>query len=132
MKREASNVDDKVDKAGDALEEAGRQGNKAETGFKNATKEFSALATGLSVAISTKALDMAIEAAGALKESFNEMVEASNVFQGKMGITKDGSKYFLNFANELVKSGIVDTLEEPKRLLHKSIKQQDKRFHQRV
>ncbi|MBX8922524.1 phage tail tape measure protein [Enterococcus faecium] len=112
LKKEASNVDDKVDKAGDALEEAGRQGNKAETGFKNATKEFSALATGLSVAISTKALDMAIEAAGALKESFNEMVEASNVFQGKMGITKDGSKYFLNFANELVKSGIVDTLEE--------------------
>ncbi|MCU2053095.1 MULTISPECIES: phage tail tape measure protein [Enterococcus] len=112
LKREASNVDDKVDKAGDSLEEAGKQGNKAEDGFKSATKEFSALATGLSVAISTKALDMAIEAAGALKESFNEMVEASNVFQGKMGITKDGSKYFLNFANELVKSGIVDTLEE--------------------
>ncbi|EME8205527.1 tape measure protein [Enterococcus faecium] len=112
LKREASNVDDKVDKAGDSLEEAGKQGNKAEDGFKSATKEFSALATGLAVSISTKALDMAIEAAGALKESFNEMVEASNVFQGKMGITKDGSKYFLNFANELVKSGIVDTLEE--------------------
>ncbi|HGF7896035.1 phage tail tape measure protein [Enterococcus faecium] len=112
LKREASNVDDKVDKAGDSLEEAGKQGNKAEDGFKSATKEFSALATGLAVSISTKALDMAIEAAGALKESFNEMVEASNVFQCKMGITKDGSKYFLNFANELVKSGIVDTLEE--------------------
>lgn len=112
LKREASNVDDKVDKAGDSLEEAGKQGNKAEDGFKSATKEFSALATGLAVSISTKALDMAIAAADALKESFNEMVEASNVFQGKMGITKDGSKYFLNFANELVKSGIVDTLEE--------------------
>ncbi|EMF0304625.1 phage tail tape measure protein [Enterococcus faecium] len=112
LKREASNVDDKVDKAGDSLEEAGKQGNKAEDGFKSATKEFSALATGLAVSISTKALDMAIAAADSLKESFNEMVEASNVFQGKMGITKDGSKYFLNFANELVKSGIVDTLEE--------------------
>lgn len=112
LKREASNVDDKVDKAGDSLEETGKQGNKAEDAFKSATKEFSALATGLAVSISTKALDMAIEAAGALKESFNEMVEASNVFQGKMGMTKDGSKYFLNFANELVKSGIVDTLEE--------------------
>lgn len=112
LKREASDVDDKVDKAGDALEEAGKQGNKAEDGFKSATKEFSALATGLAVAISTKALDMAIDAANSLKESFNEVVEASNRFQGKMGITKDGSKYFLNFANELVKSGIVDTLEE--------------------
>lgn len=112
LKREASNVDDKVDKAGDALEEAGKQGNKAEDGFKSATKEFSALATGLAVSISTKALDMAIEAADALKESFNEVVEASNTFQGKMGITKEGSKYFLNFANELVKSGMVDSLEE--------------------
>lgn len=112
LKREASEVDDKVDKAGDALEEAGKQGNKAEDGFKSATKEFSALATGLAVSISTKALDMAIEAADALKESFNEVVEASNRFQGKMGITKDGSKYFLNFANELVKSGMVDSLEE--------------------
>lgn len=112
LKREASNVDDKVDKAGDSLEEAGKQGNKAEDGFKSATKEFSALATGLAVSISTKALDMAIAAADALKESFNEVVEASNVFQGKMGITKDGSKYFLNFANELVKSGMVETLDE--------------------
>lgn len=112
LKREASNVDDKVDKAGDSLEEAGKQGNKAEDGFKSATKEFSALATGLAVSISTKALDMAIEAADALKESFNEVVEASNTFQGKMGITKDESKQFLNFANELVKSGMVDSLEE--------------------
>lgn len=112
LKREASNVDDKVDKAGDALEEAGKQGNKAEDGFKNATKEFSALATGLAVSISTKALDMAIEAADSLKESFNEVVEASNTFQGKLGITKDGSEYFLNFANDLVKSGMVETLEE--------------------
>jgi SLT domain-containing protein/phage-related minor tail protein len=112
LKKEASNVDDKVDKAGDALEEAGKQGNKAEAGFKNATKEFSALATGLAVAISTKALDMATEAANALKESFNEVVEASNRFQGKMGITKGESKQFLNFANELVKSGMVDSLEE--------------------
>lgn len=112
LKREASNVDDKVDKAGDSLEEAGKQGNKAESGFKSATKEFSALATGLAVSISTKALDMAIEAADALKESFNEVVEASNRFQGKMGITKDESKQFLNFANELVKSGMVDSLEE--------------------
>ena len=112
LKKEASNVDDKVDKAGDALEEAGRQGNKAEAGFKNATKEFSALATGLAVAISTKALDMATEAANALKESFNEVVEASNRFQGKMGITKGESKQFLNFANDLVKSGMVDSLEE--------------------
>lgn len=112
LKREASNVDDKVDKAGDSLEEAGKQGNKAEQGFKSATKEFSALATGLAVSISTKALDMAIEAADALKESFNEVVEASNRFQGKMGITKDESKQFLNFANELVKSGMVDSLEE--------------------
>ena len=112
LKREASNVDDKVDKAGDSLEEAGKQGNKAEDGFKSATKEFSALATGLAVAISTKALDMAIEAANALKESFNEVVEASNTFQGKMGITKDESKQFLKFANELVKSGMVDSLEE--------------------
>ena len=112
LKREASDVDDKVDKAGDSLEEAGKQGNKAEDGFKSATKEFSALATGLAVSISTKALDMAIEAADALKESFNEVVEASNTFQGKMGITKDESKQFLNFANELVKSGMVDSLEE--------------------
>ena len=112
LKREASDVDDKVDKAGDALEEAGKQGNKAEDGFKSATKEFSALATGLAVSISTKALDMAIEAADALKESFNEVVEASNTFQGKMGITKGESKQFLNFANELVKSGMVDSLEE--------------------
>lgn len=112
LKREASNVDDKVDKAGDSLEEAGKQGNKAESGFKSATKEFSALATGLAVSISTKALDMAIEAADALKESFNEVVEASNRFQGKMGITKTESKQFLNFANELVKSGMVDSLEE--------------------
>ena len=112
LKKEASNVDDKVDKAGDALEEAGKQGNKAEAGFKNATKEFSALATGLAVSISTKALDMATEAADALKESFNEVVEASNRFQGKMGITKGESKQFLNFANELVKSGMVDSLEE--------------------
>ena len=112
LKREASNVDDKVDKAGDSLEEAGKQGNKAEDGFKSATKEFSALATGLAVSISTKALDMAIEAADALKESFNEVVEASNRFQGKMGITKGESKQFLNFANELVKSGMVDSLEE--------------------
>lgn len=112
LKKEASNVDDKVDKAGDALEEAGKQGNKAEAGFKNATKEFSALATGLAVSISTKALDMATEAANALKESFNEVVEASNRFQGKMGITKGESKQFLNFANELVKSGMVDSLEE--------------------
>lgn len=112
LKKEASNVDDKVDKAGDALEEAGKQGNKAEAGFKNATKEFSALATGLAVSISTKALDMAIEAADSLKESFNEVVEASNRFQGKMGITKGESKQFLNFANELVKSGMVDSLEE--------------------
>lgn len=112
LKREASDVDDKVDKAGDSLEEAGKQGNKAEDGFKSATKEFSALATGLAVSISTKALDMAIEAANALKESFNEVVEASNTFQGKMGITKGESKQFLNFANELVKSGMVDSLEE--------------------
>ena len=112
LKREASNVDDKVDKAGDSLEEAGKQGNKAEDGFKSATKEFSALATGLAVSISTKALDMAIEAADSLKESFNEVVEASNTFQGKMGITKGESKKFLNFANDLVKSGMVDTLEE--------------------
>ncbi|PHL20809.1 phage tail tape measure protein [Enterococcus faecium] len=112
LKREASNVDDKVDKAGDTLEEAGKQGNKAESGFKSATKEFSALATGLAVSISTKALDMAIEAADSLKESFNEVVEASNTFQGKLGITKDGSKYFLNFANDLVKSGMVETLDE--------------------
>ena len=112
LKREASNVDDKVDKAGDSLEEAGKQGNKAEDGFKSATKEFSALATGLAVSISTKALDMAIEAADALKESFNEVVEASNRFQGKMGITKGESKKFLDFANELVKSGMVDSLEE--------------------
>ena len=112
LKREASGVDDKVDKAGDALEEAGKQGNKAEDGFKSATKEFSALATGLAVSISTKALDMAIEAADSLKESFNEVVEASNTFQGKMGITKGESKQFLNFANELVKSGMVDSLEE--------------------
>ncbi|EOI46863.1 phage tail tape measure protein [Enterococcus faecium] len=112
LKREASNVDDKVDKAGDSLEEAGKQGNKAEDGFKSATKEFSALATGLAVSISTKALDMAIAAADALKESFNEVVEASNTFQGKMGITKGESKQFLTFANELVKSGMVDTLEE--------------------
>lgn len=112
LKREASDVDDKVDKAGDSLEEAGKQGNKAEDGFKSATKEFSALATGLAVSISTKALDMAIEAADALKESFNEVVEASNTFQGKMGITKGESKQFLNFANELVKSGMVDSLEE--------------------
>lgn len=112
LKKEASNVDDKVDKAGDSLEEAGKQGNKAEDGFKSATKEFSALATGLAVSISTKALDMAIAAADALKESFNEVVEASNTFQGKMGITKGESKQFLTFANELVKSGMVDTLEE--------------------
>lgn len=112
LKKEASNVDDKVDKAGDSLEEAGKQGNKAESGFKSATKEFSALATGLAVSISTKALDMAIEAADSLKESFNEVVEASNTFQGKMGITKGESKEFLNFANELVKSGMVDSLEE--------------------
>lgn len=112
LKREASNVDDKVDKAGDSLEEAGKQGNKAESGFKSATKEFSALATGLAVSISTKALDMAIEAAESLKESFNEVVEASNTFQGKMGVTKDGAKYFINFANDLVKSGMVDSLEE--------------------
>lgn len=112
LKKEASNVDDKVDKAGDSLEEAGKQGNTAEEGFKSATKEFSALATGLAVAISTKALDMAIDAANALKESFNEVVEASNRFQGKMGITKGESKQFLNFANELVKSGMVDSLEE--------------------
>lgn len=112
LTREASNVDDKVNKAGDSLEEAGRQGNKAENGFKNATKEFSALATGLAVAISTKALDMAIDAANALKESFDEVVDASNTFQGKLGITKEGSKYFLNFANDLVKSGMVESLEE--------------------
>lgn len=112
LKREASGVDDKVDKAGDALEEAGKQGNKAEDGFKSATKEFSSLATGLAVSISTKALDMAIEAVDALKESFNEVIEASNTFQGKMGITKGESKQFLNFANELVKSGMVDSLEE--------------------
>lgn len=112
LKKEASNVDDKVNKAGDSLEEAGRQGNKVEDGFKNATKEFSALATGLAVAISTKALDMAIDAANDLKESFDEVVEASNRFQGKMGITKGESKQFLNFANELVKSGMVDSLEE--------------------
>lgn len=112
LKREASNVDNKVDKAGDSLEEAGKQGNKAEDGFKSATKEFSALATGLAVSISTKALDMAIEAANALKDSFNEVVEASNRFQGKMGITKGESKQFLDFANDLVKSGMVDSLEE--------------------
>lgn len=112
LKREASNVDDKVDKAGDAIEEAGKQGNKAESGFNNAAEGLSALATGLAISISTKALDMAIEAADALKESFNEVIEASNRFQGKMGITKDGAKYFLNFANDLVKSGMVDTLEE--------------------
>lgn len=55
---------------------------------------------------------MAIDAADALKESFNEVVEASNTFQGKMGITKGESKQFLNFANDLVKSGMVDSLEE--------------------
>lgn len=112
LTRESSNANDKVDKAGDSLEEAGRQGNKAENGFKNATQEFSALATGLAVAISTKALDMAIDAANSLKESFDEVVEASNRFQGKLGITKEGSKYFLNFANDLVKSGMVESLEE--------------------
>ena len=112
LKKEASNVDDKVDKAGDELEDVGEQGNKAKTSFKNATKEFSALATGLAISISTKALDMAIEAAQSLKESLNEVVEASNIFQGKLGVTKDGSEYFLNFANELVKSGMVESLEE--------------------
>lgn len=112
LKKEASNVDDKVDKAGDSLEQAGKQGNKAQDGFKSATKEFSALATGLAVSISTKALDMAISAADSLKESFNEVIEASNRFQGKMGITKEGSKNFLNFANDLVKSGMVESLEE--------------------
>lgn len=112
LKNEANGVDEKVDKAAKSIKEAGNKGDDASSGFKGAAKEFGALTTGLAVAVSTKALDMIADAAASVTESFNEVIDASNKFAGRMGIARNESTHFLEFANDLVKSGMVDSLEE--------------------
>ena len=109
---EASNVDKKVEDASKSLDEVKDSSNNAGSGLKDATKQFGAFAGGMAVAISTKALDVVLEGIDAIKESFNEVTDAANTFAGKLGIDKKFTNYFLNFANDLVKSGMVETLEE--------------------
>lgn len=112
LKTEASSVDDKLDKAGDSLEEAGEKGKDAEDGFSGAGKEFSNLAMGMAVAVSTKALDIILEGATAIKESFAEATAVNNKFMGSLGATSKESKSLLEFSNYLVSSGLVENLEE--------------------
>ena len=112
LKTEASNVDDKLDNASDALQEAGKKANDAETGFSGAGKEFSNLAMGMAVAVSTKALDIIMEGANAIKESFQEATDVNNKFMGSLGLTDKETKSLLTFSNYLVSSGLVDNLEE--------------------
>ncbi|VFA76810.1 phage tail tape measure protein TP901 [Enterococcus faecium] len=109
---EASNVDKKVEDATKSLDEVKDSSNNAGTSLKDATKQFGAFAGGMAVAISTKALDVVLEGIDAIKESFHEVIDAGNTFAGKLGIDKKFTTYFLNFANDLVKSGMAESLEE--------------------
>ncbi|WP_190317851.1 hypothetical protein, partial [Klebsiella pneumoniae] len=105
------NVDTEVDKAGDSLEKAGQKGEQAEGGFKGATKEFGALATGLSVAVATKALDVIIEGATAVKDAINDAVDATSSLTGKLGLADGEAKPLIEMANEIVGSGLAETLD---------------------
>ena len=109
---EASNADKKVEDATKSLDEVKDSSNNVGTSLKDATKQFGALAGGMAVAISTKALDVVLEGIDAIKESFNEVNDAANAFAGKLGIDKKSTSYFLNFANDLVKSGAAESIEE--------------------
>ena len=109
---EASNADKKVEDATKSLDEVKDSSNNVGTSLKDATKQFGAFAGGMAVAISTKALDVVLEGIDAIKESFNEVTDAANTFAGKLGIDKKFTSYFLNFANDLVKSGMAESVEE--------------------
>ena len=127
LKSEASNVDTEVDKAGDSLEKAGQKGEQAESGFKGATKEFGALATGLSVAVATKALDIIIDGATAVKDSINEAVDASSKLTGRLGLGDGESVPLVKMANEIVGSGLAESLDEAQEAMGLVIQQAGKK-----
>lgn len=127
LKSEASNVDTEVDKAGDSLEKAGQKGEQAEGGFKGATKEFGALATGLSVAVATKALDVIIEGATAVKDAINDAVDATSSLTGKLGLADGEAKPLIEMANEIVGSGLAETLDEAQEAMGLVVQQAGKK-----
>ena len=129
LKTEASGVDDKIDKAGDSLEEVGKKGEDAGSGFKDATKEFGALATGLSVAVATKALDIIIEGATAVKDAINDAVDATSKLTGKLGLADGEAKPLINMANEIVGSGLAETLDEAQEAMALVVQQAGKKVH---
>lgn len=132
LKTEASNVDTEVDKAGDSLEKAGQKGEQAEGGFKGATKEFGALATGLSVAVATKALDVIIEGATAVKDAINDAVDATSSLTGKLGLADGEAKPLIEMANEIVGSGLAETLDEAQEAMGLVVQQAGKKVHDPV
>lgn len=132
LKSEASDVDTKVDKAGDSLEKAGQKGEEAEGGFKGASKEFGALATGLSVAVATKALDVIIEGATAVKDAINDAVDATSSLTGKLGLADGEAKPLIQMANEIVGSGLAETLDEAQEAMGLVVQQAGKKVHDPV
>lgn len=112
LSQEASQVDNKLDKAGKSLNEVSNEANEAKGGFDASSAALGGLVAGVASSVSTKALDIIGEAVSSITESFNEAVDASNKLQGSMGLTNKESKQYLQFANSLVETGMVDTLEE--------------------
>lgn len=112
LSQEASQVDNKLDKAGKSLNEASNEANDAKGGFKASSAALAGLVAGVASSVSTKALDIIGEATSSISESFSEATDAANTFAGKLGIDKKFTTHFLNFANDLVKSGMVESLEE--------------------
>lgn len=112
LSQEASQVDNKLDKAGKSLNDVSNEANDAKGGFDASSAALGGLVAGVASTVSTKALDIIGEAVSSITESFNEAVDASNKLQGSMGLTNKESKQYLQFANSLVETGMVDTLEE--------------------
>lgn len=112
LSQEASQVDNKLDKAGKSLNDVSNEAHDAKGGFEASSAALGGLVAGVASSVSTKALDIIGEAVSSISESFNEAVDASNKLQGAMGLTNKESKQYLQFANSLVETGMVDSLEE--------------------
>lgn len=120
LSNEAKDTANQVDKAADAIEDAGSKGESAAGGFSAGASALGGLVGGLAASVSTKALDIIIESVGQVTEAFNVARDAQSKLQNQTWFSPEQTKELTTFANELVKSNLVDNLQEGVDLLGES------------
>ncbi len=112
FQRQAKNTDTKLSGLKKGIGDISDEAGELEGGLDKGTAALSGLVAGVAASVSTKALEIISEGVGRITEAFNDALDAQNKFKGALGATGAEAKQYSSFANDLVTSGIAESMDE--------------------